>query len=115
MFGGYVPNSVAASAGPFTATCCWFIPRRLAVRRNFLEHHDRLGTAAEEELRIAHHVLDGGQIAIGVEHPFCAETLGQSGLPDAAHPAKSGNGCFAPSGFNALLPERPWKHDGMVC
>ena len=89
-------------------------PGRIAQLVNLIEHHDRLRAAAKKHLRIAHHVLDGGQVAIAVERPFRAEGFGQRRLATATDTAQPRDGSFAPFRPHSLLPERPFDHPSAV-
>jgi hypothetical protein len=76
---------------------------------NLVEDHHGSGTVAIKHLRIADHVLDGGQIAIDLKGTLRTEVLGQGGFAGSAHTGQPGNGSFAPGLLDSLLPERSWN------
>ncbi len=82
---------------------------------DFVEDHYRLRVLAAKQLRVAHHFLDDGQVAVHVVDAGFAELLREGGLsrtPDAAEPD---NGRFLPSSFDSLQPKRAVNHASAVC
>ena len=81
---------------------------------DLVEHHDGLGAAAEEERRVAHHLLDDGQVTVDVEDPLLAQALGQRRLAGAADPGQPDDRRFLPGLLEASQPERPLNHDSVL-
>ncbi len=83
---------------------------RVSELVNLVEHHHRPVDRAEEDLRVANHVLRGRQVAVHVEHPLGAEALGKRGLPAAADSAEPDNRRLAPGVLDSTLPEGTLNH-----
>lgn len=83
----------------------------VAQLMDLVEDDDRLGTVPVEEHGIAHHVLDGGQVAIDVERPLGAEALHQGRLAGAAYAGQPGDGRFVPGALDAGKPEGTVNHE----
>ncbi len=83
---------------------------RVSELMNLVENHHGPVDRAEEDLRVADHVLHGRQVAVHVERSLGAEALGERGLPAAADPAEPRNRGLAPRVFDSALPEGTFNH-----
>lgn len=82
---------------------------------DFIEDHDPGTAVLEEQHGIAHHALDGGDIAIHEEGFARSEGLREGGFAGATDPAEPNNRCLPPRGFDAAGPERAVNHVTILC
>jgi len=83
---------------------------RVAELVDFIEDHDLRVAVLKEQHRIAHHALDGGDIAIHKERCTRSKGLRERGFSRAANATEPNNRCFSPRGFDAASPERTINH-----
>lgn len=90
-------------------------PGGVAELVDFIEDHDPRAAVLEEQHGIAHHALDGGDIAIHEERVARPEGLRERGFAGASDATEPNDRRLPPRGFDAAGPERAINHATILC
>lgn len=90
-------------------------PGGVAELVDFIKDHDPRAAVLKEQHRIAHHALNGGDIAIHEERFSLPEGLREGGFAGAADATEPNNRRLSPRGFYAVGPERTINHATILC